>query len=247
MIKICCVYFNDVYPPYYVDRLYDDLKRYCQVDFEFVCYSDTPDIKCDKYIPLPDWQNGQIKRHWHKLKFLDKEFIGDGDILIIDIDQIILKDITAMVSAEVKPNEILTTELWWSENRYNKVVNAGWYKFKSGTLKKTILDEFMKDPEYYQLKYYNLGIRKKYYGEQLFLYQQCIDNDIKVNYYPGEWAIKYSNSYDKETLISLNTLYCMKFNQEYMAIDNQFNENIKIIHFSDYKDYQNTIDEDIWT
>ena len=32
-------------------------------------------VKADKVIPLP--KDSNIKRHWHKLKFFDKEFTGE--------------------------------------------------------------------------------------------------------------------------------------------------------------------------
>ena len=60
MIKICCLYFlntdeeykKPMYTTDYVEKLYNGLKKNCKVDFEFICYSDTP-VVADRVIPLP--------------------------------------------------------------------------------------------------------------------------------------------------------------------------------------------------
>ena len=53
MIRICTVYFEGKYTPDYVEKLYNSLKRNCTLPFEFICYSDNPNVKADKVIPLP--------------------------------------------------------------------------------------------------------------------------------------------------------------------------------------------------
>ena len=35
-----------------LENLYNGFKKHCKVDFEFICYSDTP-VVADKVIPLP--------------------------------------------------------------------------------------------------------------------------------------------------------------------------------------------------
>ena len=111
MIRICCLYFEStewsevspefkdktgpMYTPDYIEKLYNGLKANYKGEFEFVCYSDNPNVKADRVIPLP--KNTEVKRHWHKLQFFDEEFIGDGDIIVLDIDQVIVSDITKMI------------------------------------------------------------------------------------------------------------------------------------------------------
>ena len=81
-IKICTVYFEGKYSPDYVEKLYNGLKKYCTLPFEFICYSDNPNVKADKIIPLP--KDSKIKRHWHKLSFFNPEFADqeEGDEII---------------------------------------------------------------------------------------------------------------------------------------------------------------------
>ena len=93
-IKICTVYFEGRYTPDYVEKIYNGLKKYCTLPFEFICYSDNPNVKADVVIPLP--KDSKIKRHWHKLSFFNPEFANqeEGDeIIIMDIDQIIENNI----------------------------------------------------------------------------------------------------------------------------------------------------------
>ena len=106
MIKICCVYFGDRYSTDYVDKLYNSIKRNSTVDFEFICISDTKyDSRLDdggsqnritdfddSITVLPYNHLGDIKKHWHKLKFFSPQFgnqkPGD-DIIIMDIDRLL--------------------------------------------------------------------------------------------------------------------------------------------------------------
>ena len=57
MLKICTVYFDCIYTPDYVSKLYRSLKRN-SMPFEFICLSDT-DVD-DLVLPL---KHDKIKRH----------------------------------------------------------------------------------------------------------------------------------------------------------------------------------------
>jgi len=87
MIKICTVYFEGLYTPDYVSKLYRSLKRNTSIPFEFICLSDNPNVEAD--VVLPYNKHSDIKLHWHKLKFFSSQFAyqkpGD-EIIIMDID-----------------------------------------------------------------------------------------------------------------------------------------------------------------
>ena len=70
MLKICTVYFDGIYTPDYVSKLYRSLKRNSTIPFEFICLSDT-DVEADLVLPL---KHNSIKKHWHKLKFFSPQF-----------------------------------------------------------------------------------------------------------------------------------------------------------------------------
>ena len=235
MIKIFCLYFQaldevykkPMYSPDYVEKLYNGFKKHCKVDFEFICYSDTP-VKADKVIPLP--KDSNIKRHWHKLKFFDKEFTGEGDIIVLDIDQVIVNDITEMVNYPVSDNELVSYEKWWTTNKENIPINGGWYKFKAGSLK-FVHDKYMKNPEKWQTHYFNnRTVHYKYYGEQNFVYDTCVENDTKITRMPGKWISKYDKDPDKN--LRYNKMYMDSFDEPYMILGEGVNENIKIVHFA---------------
>ena len=120
MIKIFTVYFEGKYRPDYVTKLYHSLKRNCKVPFEFICLSDTKEVEADRVIMLPKWSD--IKIHWHKLKFFSPLFGGQqrGDeIIVMDIDQIIVGDITDMINYPVEENELVSYRKWWKKGNPN--------------------------------------------------------------------------------------------------------------------------------
>ena len=75
-IKIFTLYFEGKYTPDYVEKLYNSLKRNCTLDFEFICYSDNPNVVADKVIPLP--KKSDIKYHWHKLTYFSPLFANQN-------------------------------------------------------------------------------------------------------------------------------------------------------------------------
>ena len=221
MLKICTVYFEGIYTPDYVSKLYRSLKRNSKVPFEFICLSDT-DVEADLVLPL---KHDKIKKHWHKLKFFSPQFAyqqPDDDIIVMDIDQVIVGNVDELLNYPVHSNELVSYDSWWDKDLK---INGSFYKFKSGRLK-FVWDRFISNPEYWQLFYYNKGdVHKKYYGEQNYVYNAV--KDIKT--VPGEWLFKYTN--DSRENLELQMRYCQKYNVDY-AIMGNVNEKIKIVHFA---------------
>ena len=228
MLKICTVYFKGFYTPDYVSKLYRSLKKNSTIPFEFICLSDTSDIEADVILPYNHYSN--IKKHWHKLKFFSPQFGGqkpDDDIIIMDIDQVIVGNVDELLGHPVEENELVSYGQWWDNNLR---LNGGFYKFKSGSLKK-IWNDFALNPEFWQLNYYNKGIvHHKYYGEQNYVNWKVKENNIKLTTTPKEWLVKYTDNY-KDNL-KLNKLYMQKFNTDYMIMGDEVNEKIKVIHFT---------------
>lgn len=225
MVKIFCLYFEGKYTPDYVEKLYNSIKRNCKVPIHFVCYSDTP-VKCDELILLPS--NTSIKQHWFKMQFFDKKFTGDGDIIVMDIDQVIISDITDMILYPVNDNELVSYCKWWGGDDLK--INGGWYKFKAGSLQ-AVWEKFITDPEKWQLHYFINGtVHYRYFGEQNFVYDTCAENDISVATMPGEWVAKYTDDFDNNN--KLNRQYIQAFDEMYMYLGDEFNPKIKIVHFA---------------
>ena len=224
MLKICTVYYNGIYSPDYVSKLYNGLKKHSTIPFEFICLSDT-DVEADLVLPYNHLSD--IKKHWHKLKFFSPDFAyqnpGD-DIIVMDIDQTITNNIDELIGYKVNNNELITYDSWWDKDLK---INGGFYKFKSGSLK-FVWDRFTENPEYWQMYYYNQGIvHYKYYGEQNYVYQCMIDHNVKVTLTPGKWLYKETNNFREK--LDLEKLYCKKFNTEF-AVMGDVNKYIKVLH-----------------
>ena len=226
MIKIFSLFYKGKYSTDYVSKLYRGLKRNIKVPFKYYVYSDTNDIDCDEIIQLR--KDKKIKAHWHKLKFFDSLFTGTGQIIVLDIDQIILNDITEMVVWPVNENELVSYESWWNKDPIR--LNGGWYKFNSGDFDYIWL-KYKSDPEYWQNYFYNQCIvHFKYFGEQNFV-QKCLhEQGGKLTTYPGEWIGKWTHNFDQN--LSYQQLYRKKFKQEYMILGDEINPKLKIVHFA---------------
>ena len=227
MLKICTVYYDGIYTPDYVSKLYRSLKSNTSLPFEFICLSDT-DVEADLVLPYNHTSN--IKLHWHKLKFFSPQFAyqkpGD-DIIIMDIDQKITGNIDDLIGQPVNDNELFTYDSWWDKNLK---INGGFYKFKSGSLK-FVWDEFALNPEYWQLHFYNEGtVHKKYYGEQNYVKWKILEHKAKLSKTPSQWIAKYTDDFAEN--LKLNQMYMQKFNTDFMILDKEVNEKLKVIHFT---------------
>jgi len=226
MIKIYCLYYEGKYTPDYVTKLYHSLRRNCKVDFTFHCYSDS-NVEADEVIPLN--RTGLIAEHWHKLRFFDKSFTGEGDIIVMDIDQVIVSDITEMINWPIQEDELVSYSKWW--NLDNKVkINGGWYKFKAGSLD-FIWKKYLSDPAYWQQYYYNkIIVDYKFFGEQNFVQDTCIENAAKITHMPGEWVGKWTHNFQQN--LSYQLMYKETFDEEFMIMGDEINPKLKIVHFA---------------
>ena len=235
MIKIYCLYYEGKYTTDYISRLYRGLKRNSKVDFKFICLSDS-DVEADEVIPLE--KDSIIAEHWHKLKFFDKQFTGEGDIIVMDIDQIIVSDITDMIGWPVQENELVSYKKWWSKNKDSLPINGGWYKFKAGSLQ-YVWEKYNNNPEKWQLHYYhNSTVHFKYFGDQNFVHDTVVEYNGKITQMPGQWVAKY----DKDIRLNsrYNMWYSQKFGADFMIMGDEVWDELKIIHFANV---DNTIHE----
>ena len=227
MLKICTVFFEGLYHPNAVSNLYRSLKENSSVPFEFICLADRG---VDADVVLPYNKHSNIKLHWHKLKFFSPQFAyqkpGD-DIIIMDIDQKIVGNVDDLLGHPVSENELVTYGQWW-ENKLG--INGGFYKFKSGSLK-YVWDDFALNPEYWQLHFYNEGtVHKKYYGEQNYVKWKILEHKAKLSKTPSQWIAKYTDDFAEN--LKLNQMYMQKFNTDFMILDKEVNEKLKVIHFT---------------
>ena len=226
MIKICTVYFDGIYTPDYVSKLYRSLKSNTSLPFEFICLSDT-DVEAD--VVLPYNKHSNIKLHWHKLKFFSSQFANqkpDDEIVILDIDQVITGNVDDLIGHPVSHGELITYGTWWPRKLQ---VNGGFYKFKSSDFD-YVWNDFALNPEYWQNHYYNNGdVHYKYYGEQNYVNWKMHEKNMRVTKTPGEWLGKYTDN--TKDMIKMNVDYAKKFDTDYMILD-EVNEKIKVVHMN---------------
>lgn len=224
MIKIFCLYYEGKYTKDYVDKLYRGIKRNCKVPFRFYAYSDTP-VMCDHMIMLRDTLPG----HWHKIKFFDKKFTGEGDIIVMDIDQVIVGDITEMIEYPVGNNELVSYDKWWTDDRAT-TINGGWYKFKAGDFQ-CVWDKYIENPDKWSNHYFETGVvHYRLFGEQNFVEDTIRENGGKVTTMPGEWVCKLTHDEDNNEKIQRR--YVKKFGEHYLILGDEFNPKVKIVHFA---------------
>ena len=229
MIKVCTVYFEDdwsSYTPDYVGKLYRSLLKNSTIPFEFICISDT-DVEAD--VVLPYNHHGDIKKHWHKLKYFSPHFANQkpGDeIIIMDIDQVITGNIDDLIGYPVLDNQFISYGTWWPRKIK---VNGGFYKFKSGQFD-YIWNDFALNPAYWQSHYYENGdVHYRYYGEQNYVNWKLYEKGVKVIETPKEWLGKYTDN--KKDMVEMNKMYSKISNTDYMILDD-VNEKIKVVHFN---------------
>ena len=226
MLKICTVYFGDTYTPDYVGKLYDGIRRNCSIPFESICISDDPSVEADVVLSYNHY--GDVKKHWHKLKFFSPHFgyqdPGD-DIIIMDIDQVITGNVDDLIGHPVEDGELVTYGIWWKSLLHT---NGGFYKFKSGSLA-YIWEDFIANPKFWQMHYFNERIvHFPYYGEQNYVNWRMDEHNIKLTKTPPEWIGKCDINIKEDTVN--NGMYNEKFG-DYMFMD-VVNPNIKVIHFT---------------
>tara|TARA_B110000196_G_scaffold296312_1_gene286576 strand:+ start:790 stop:1566 length:777 start_codon:yes stop_codon:yes gene_type:complete len=238
MLKICTVYFSGKYTPDYVGKLFRSIRRNSSIPFQSICISDTPNVEAD--LVLPYNHNSNIKLHWHKLKFFSPNYAyqnpGD-DIIIMDIDQVITGNVDDLIGHPVEDSELVTYGIWWNspeliEQGLALETNGGFYKFKSGTLS-YVWDEFIKSPEYWQMKFFNDEVvHYRNYGEQNYVnWKTFWEQKANIIKTPEKWISKYHGAKDDYFKnVKLNKTYCEKFDTDYMILDD-VNPNIKVIHF----------------
>lgn len=89
VLTVACIKVGDKYPPEYVNKLHNMVKRHLYVDHDFICITDNPEgVEC-KTLPveedLPGW--------WSKLTLFRKKAYGLERVLFFDLDVVITGDL----------------------------------------------------------------------------------------------------------------------------------------------------------
>lgn len=147
---VACVYTpSENYPPSTVTAMRDAVRRWLPVPHEFVCLTnhlkDMPE-DIDFKLGYPDWPGW-----WFKMAlWRPGNWCADDTILYIDLDNVILGDLTPMakLAATVWPGELIAVQDWKLNGYFNSSVMA--WKGNSLSL---LYEEFSSDPEFYMRQF----------------------------------------------------------------------------------------------
>lgn len=207
MISILCLKWGDKYGPEYVNRLYNQCKEFIKLDFIFYCATDNskkinPEIKILDYndyaIPVGKYGGNNLGKVFtaEKIKLIcDERFYGTR-VLLLDLDLIILKDLTNYLS-NYHPNKLALYESWWYDDKafkrfYGKVtcrLNSSFMYTYPENVKIISQKLFNENYDYYAFKYYSLDRTIQYN----FLEHIEFHKDKRLLY-------SYSNSKSKRKL-----------------------------------------------
>ena len=234
MTSICCVLTGSKYSVYDVNKLYVSLKKYTTKPFKFYCYTDHDKTRFNKQINLISITKQDRKLQWHKTIFFKKDIVEEEDIILMDIDQVIIRNCDFLFDS-IEDDEFRGTHrFWWRwrEDRDNKkfALSGSIYKFKNGR-HQYILEEFERDIEYWQEHFIKTGITSgPVNGEQHFVQKMLEDNKTNVSMFPEKHIVKWhKDDYYIQTCIEHDY---KKWTGNKYLLDEDWHEDVKVIHYA---------------
>lgn len=162
-----------VYSPDYVNRMWAMAQRYINVPMEPYCITENPSgIHRDIHILRP---HGHFPKYWSKMH-LYSPWMPHGAILYMDLDQIIMRDITADLEVCTGPFSCYADHTSW----YGAKIGSALMVFESRSLL-NIWEDFNKEPE----TIYNLNG-----GDQAYL-SRYLKNVDYINERSHNFAASY--------------------------------------------------------
>ena len=234
MTSICTVLTGSKYSVYDVNRVYVSLKKHTTKPFQFYCYTDHDKARFNKEINLIPITKQDRKLQWHKLTFFKKDIVKEDDIILMDIDQVIIRNCDFLFD-NIEDNEFRGTHrFWWRwrEDKDNKkfALSGSIYKFKNGQ-HQYIVDEFERDIEYWQEHFIKTGITSgPVNGEQHFVQKMLEDNKTNVSMFPEKHIVKWhKDDFYIQTCIEHDY---KKWTGNKYLLDEDWHEDVKVIHYA---------------
>lgn len=168
MLNIVCLKWGDKYGPEYVNRLYSMCKTFYKNPFKFYCATDDPSGLKDeissidiKNFEIPEGKWGGKVFTAEKIRLLE---YFTGKTLLLDLDILILNDITQYVDSVKLTNKPFFIENPWHnpvqlKRNYGKItcnVNSSFVIGNKLSMYRLSKDMFDKDYDYFALKFRSL-------------------------------------------------------------------------------------------
>lgn len=175
---IVCLKWGNKYGPEYVNKLYNMVSRNCTIPFEFVCFTENSEgISKDIQI-LPLQTKTGVQGWWYKPMFFSSELPLKGNILFMDLDVIVFRNIDKLFTYNPGKFCIIKDFPIPGKNRTFSKMNSSIFRLQSGQ-NSFIYDEFIND----------LSITKKFHGDQDWIYHKLQDKEFEL--WPESWIKSY--------------------------------------------------------
>jgi len=189
-IYILCLKHGTKYSSEYVNRLYNMCKRWCSLDFKFVCLTDNAEqLNSDIMIlPIPSGLTGW----WCKPYMYSKELPIQGTILYMDLDVVLSANIDKLITYQ--PNH------WCTIRDFTRAMRPKWPRYNSSIIRfKTgeldfVWDKYIKEPK---------AIQSRFFGDQDYLYAETHQKKGAM-LYPDSWVQSWKWEVRKSKVLELN-------------------------------------------
>ena len=174
------------------------------------------------------------KLQWYKLDYFKKNIIDGEDIILMDIDQVIIRNCDFLFEPIENKEFRGTHRFWWRwrEDNENKefALSGSIYKFKNGE-HQYIVDEFEKDIDYWQEYFIKNGTTSgPVNGEQHFVQKMLEDNKTNVSMFPEKYIVKWhKDDFYIQTCIEHDY---KKWSGNKYLLDEDWHEDVKVIHYA---------------
>lgn len=211
------------YHPEDVYRLKQQLDLFYDGVVDMYVYTDRPEAFNDSVNVVAITHNKCV-RQWYKVDFFGYDIVtGNEPVIVIDLDWVILDDVTDIIDMPITRNQFAAVERWWRQPTDKVKLNGGMYKFYPGTCIQTY-NTFHAAADMWQERYYG---PRRIKGEQNFVYD-IVSRSHEIVFFPGERIGRYRKNYEPGMEVYCDC-YREKYNLEYFS-NNTFNPQIALIH-----------------
>lgn len=203
---------GEKYGPEYVNRLYNSLKKHCNIDFKFHCITDNSS-GIYPHIEILDYNTFNHNEIFTLEKIELMHMINSHNNLLLDLDILIHNDITDLCSREINsPTFIWThwTPEWKMELIAKKTacfVNSSFVRW-TGTNAKFLWEYFISNKEYLENEYQSC--------DKYLFYEHYLKNKNISFWEDGE---KHFYNYNEEGITQYQfnpTASCCLFNTSHL-------------------------------
>jgi hypothetical protein len=174
--NVICLKYGEKYPPYYVNKLYNMVRRHTTGHVNFHCMTENPSGLDNNIniIPLPQHKN--LQGWWYKPFVFSQDFPVKGKLLFLDLDIVIIKNVDCFFDHAPTKFCIVrdfTRSMVPNWDRYNSSA----FRLDSGTLG-YVWSSLIKDT----------SVIRRLHGDQDWIFEKVKDN---VEFWPDDWCQSY--------------------------------------------------------